>query len=68
MLRPVPKLGIVVLRHLHLQKPLLGGSPDFDQSEVPTVFGVFEDVEEQAVWFAGAGCPDGTVGVFPLGD
>jgi hypothetical protein len=51
---PMPKLVVVVLRHCLFEKPLLGGSPHFDRSEVPTVLWVFEDVEKQAVRFLGA--------------
>lgn len=35
---------------------------------MPGVFGVDEDVEEQAVGFEGAGGPDGAVGGLPLGN
>lgn len=35
---------------------------------MPRVVGIGEDVEEKAVWFVGAGCPDKAVGRFPLGN
>jgi hypothetical protein len=68
MLRLLPKLAVIVLRHLNFQKPLLGSFPDFDQCEVSDVFRVGEDVEQQAVRFVGAGGPDGAVALFPLLD
>lgn len=68
MFCPLPQLSIVLLLHLDFEKPLLGRTPDFDQREVPGVLGVDEDVEEHAVWFVGAGGPDGAMALFPLRD
>lgn len=68
MFRPLPELSIVLLLHLNFQKPLLSRAPDFNQCKMPWVVGVGEDVEEQAVWFEGAGGPDGAVALFPLRD
>lgn len=64
----LPELIVVALGHLLFQEPLLGGVPHFHQSEVAAIFGIFEDVEEDAFGFFGAGVPDGVVAFFPFFD
>jgi len=68
MLSLLPKVAVVVLRHLFFQEPLLGGLPDFDRGEVPTVFRIFEDVEKKTIWLPSACCPHRAVAFFPRVD
>lgn len=68
MLSLLPKVAVVIPRHLFLQEPLLGGLLDFHQGEVPTVFRIFEDVEKKTIWLPSACSPHRAVAFFPLVD